>query len=81
MKLYKNESGGTFIYAAFAEAPFVNLNGVPCNARQVYPNKMALPKFGVSNYKKRTQRKRKGRIAKRPNKRNSKIKKYRGQGR
>ena len=28
-----NESGGTFIYAAFAEAPFVNSNGVPCNAR------------------------------------------------
>ena len=28
-----NASGGTFIYAAFAEAPFVNSNGVPCNAR------------------------------------------------
>ena len=28
-----NESGSTIIYAAFAEAPFVNSNGVPCNAR------------------------------------------------
>jgi len=28
-----NNSGDTFIYAAFAEAPFVNSNGVPCNAR------------------------------------------------
>jgi len=28
-----NESGGTKIYMAFAEAPFVNSNGVPCNAR------------------------------------------------
>ena len=28
-----NPSGGTFIYMAFAEAPFVNSNGVPCNAR------------------------------------------------
>ena len=28
-----NPSGGTYIYAAFAEAPFVNSNGVPCNAR------------------------------------------------
>jgi len=28
-----NESGSTYIYAAFAEAPFVNSNGVPCNAR------------------------------------------------
>ena len=28
-----NLSGGTFIYMAFAEAPFVNSNGVPCNAR------------------------------------------------
>ena len=28
-----NASGGTYIYAAFAEAPFVNSNGVPCNAR------------------------------------------------
>ena len=26
-------ASGTFIYAAFAEAPFVNSNGVPCNAR------------------------------------------------
>ena len=29
----KNGSGGTYIYMAFAEAPFVNSNGVPCNAR------------------------------------------------
>jgi hypothetical protein len=28
-----NNSGDTFIYIAFAEAPFVNSNGVPCNAR------------------------------------------------
>jgi len=28
-----NGSGETFIYMAFAEAPFVNSNGVPCNAR------------------------------------------------
>ena len=28
-----NASGGSYIYAAFAEAPFVNSNGVPCNAR------------------------------------------------
>ncbi len=28
-----NRSGATFIYTAFAEAPFVNSNGVPCNAR------------------------------------------------
>ena len=28
-----NTSGITFIYAAFAEAPLVNSNGVPCNAR------------------------------------------------
>ena len=28
-----NTSGGTYIYVAFAEAPFVNSNGVPCNAR------------------------------------------------
>ena len=28
-----NGSGGTYIYMAFAEAPFVNSNGVPCNAR------------------------------------------------
>jgi|TARA_R110002033_G_scaffold146254_1_gene183744 hypothetical protein len=42
---------------------------------------MALPKYGGNNYKKQTRRKRKGRISKQPNKRNSKIKKYRGQGR
>ena len=28
-----NGSGNTYIYAAFAEAPFVNSNGVPGNAR------------------------------------------------
>jgi len=28
-----NRSSATFIYTAFAEAPFVNSNGVPCNAR------------------------------------------------
>ena len=28
-----NESGSKFIYLAFAEAPFVNSNGAPCNAR------------------------------------------------
>ena len=28
-----NDSGETFIYMAFAEAPFVNSEGVPCNAR------------------------------------------------
>ena len=28
-----NGSGNTYIYMAFAEAPFVNSNGVPCNAR------------------------------------------------
>ena len=28
-----NGSGDTYIYAAFAEAPFVNSKGVPCNAR------------------------------------------------
>ena len=28
-----NSSGGTYIFMAFAEAPFVNSNGVPCNAR------------------------------------------------
>ncbi len=28
-----NNSGATYIYLAFAEAPFVNSNGVPCNAR------------------------------------------------
>jgi len=29
----QNASGGTYIYAAFAEQPFVNSNGVPCTAR------------------------------------------------
>ena len=28
-----NESGSTYVYIAFAEAPLVNSNGVPCNAR------------------------------------------------
>ena len=28
-----NASGATYIYMAFAEQPFVNSNGVPCNAR------------------------------------------------
>ena len=28
-----NTSGGTYVYAAFAKAPFVNSNGVPCNAK------------------------------------------------
>ena len=28
-----NTSGGTYNYCAFAKAPFVNSNGVPCNAR------------------------------------------------
>jgi len=28
-----NGNGETFIYMAFADAPFVNSNGVPCNAR------------------------------------------------
>ena len=28
-----NNSSNTYIYMAFAEAPFVNSNGVPCNAR------------------------------------------------
>ena len=28
-----NSSGANYIYAAFAEAPFVNSEGVPCNAR------------------------------------------------
>jgi len=28
-----NASGKTYVYIAFAEAPFVNSNGVPCNAR------------------------------------------------
>jgi len=30
---YINYSGATYVYAAFAEAPFVNSNGVPNNAR------------------------------------------------
>ena len=30
---YINNSGGKYVYMAFAEAPFVNSNGVPCNAR------------------------------------------------
>ena len=29
----QNQSGGTYIYMAFAESPFVNSNGVPTNAR------------------------------------------------
>ena len=29
----RNASGGSYVYIAFAEAPFVNSNGVPCNAR------------------------------------------------
>ena len=28
-----NYTGNTFVYIAFADAPFVNSNGVPCNAR------------------------------------------------
>ena len=28
-----NASGGTYIYMAFAESPFVNSEGVPTNAR------------------------------------------------
>jgi hypothetical protein len=28
-----NSTGNTYIYMAFAEVPFVNSNGVPCNAR------------------------------------------------
>ena len=28
-----NGSGNSYTYMAFAEAPFVNSNGVPCNAR------------------------------------------------
>ena len=34
-KASPNETNGanTYIYMAFAEAPFVNSNGVPCNAR------------------------------------------------
>tara|TARA_R100000455_G_C6216804_1_gene82545 strand:- start:586 stop:714 length:129 start_codon:yes stop_codon:yes gene_type:complete len=38
------------------------------------------PKFGVNTYHKRSTRKRPGRHAKKPNKKNTK-KKYRGQGR
>ena len=30
---YLNGSANTYVYMAFAEAPFVNSNGVPCNAR------------------------------------------------
>ena len=29
----ENASGATYVYMAFAEQPFVNSNGVPCNAR------------------------------------------------
>jgi len=29
----QNGDGATYIYMAFAEQPFVNSNGVPCNAR------------------------------------------------
>jgi len=29
----ENESGGEYIYLAFAENPFVNSSGIPCNAR------------------------------------------------
>ena len=29
----ENGSGTNYIYMAFAEQPFVNSNGVPCNAR------------------------------------------------
>ena len=28
-----NESGGTYIYMAFAENPFVTSTGIPCTAR------------------------------------------------
>jgi hypothetical protein len=31
--LYNGTSASFYLYAAFAEAPFVNSNGVPCNAR------------------------------------------------
>ena len=41
---------------------------------------MALPKFGVSNYKSRTQKKRPGRHSQNLNKRRPRRKKYRGQG-
>ena len=30
---YGHDDGGTYVFIAFAEAPFVNSNGVPCNAR------------------------------------------------
>ena len=30
---YWNTSGASYVYIAFAEAPFVNSSGVPCNAR------------------------------------------------
>jgi hypothetical protein len=30
---YLNESGGNYIYMAFAEAPLVGTNNVPCTAR------------------------------------------------
>ena len=30
---HRNEAGATYIFAAFAEQPLVNSNGVPCNAR------------------------------------------------
>ena len=39
-----------------------------------------LPRYGLNNYIKRTPKKRKGRISKRPNK-GSRKKRYRGQGR
>jgi hypothetical protein len=41
------------------------------------------PLFGASNYKKKTKKKRPGRVSKKPNKhsKNIKRKKYRGQGR
>ena len=77
-----NGSGDSFVFAAFAETPFINSNGVPCNGRQVIP-KMAKkrPLFGKSNYKKTKPRKRPGRHAKSYSKRRSKRKlRYRGQG-
>ena len=30
---WTNASGGTYVYMAFAESPFVNSNGIPNNAR------------------------------------------------
>ena len=30
---YTNNSGGTYIYLAFAESPFTNSNSIPNNAR------------------------------------------------